>query len=108
NMFCAGHAWSPHGDLVIGGATAYVQVIPPPPDDPYIDYAGGKLVYVFNPRQPCEWPGTAIEYYPSSPSAQPAGSPSPDDYRGLWVRADDLVLRRWYPTATLTHRLVRE
>lgn len=107
NMFCTGHVWSPYGDLIVTGATGYVQIVPPPPALPYIDYVGGKLVYVFNPRRTCQWPGTSTEYYPSSPSAIPAGSPTGDDYRGLWVRADDLAIARWYPTTTLTHRLVR-
>ncbi|MBX3461623.1 MAG: hypothetical protein KF830_00490 [Planctomycetes bacterium] len=105
NMFCAGHAWSPYGDLIVPGATEFELVIPPPPAAPSVAYGGGSLVYVFNPRRTCQWPGTPTEYYPSTVAA---GSPSADDYRGLWARAADLAVPRWYPTATLTHRLLRQ
>lgn len=43
NLFCAGHAWSPFGDLVVVGGTKYV-------DNGFgILYGAGLLTYVFNP-----------------------------------------------------------
>jgi len=93
NLFCAGHAWSPHGDLVVAGGTDFL--LPS-------GFGGGTLNYVFNPREICYWPGTQQPYYPSF------GSGSADDYRGMWVKAPDLQIPRWYPTVTMTHGLVRE
>lgn len=95
DLFCSGHAWSPYGDLIVVGGTDFVE-------NGGILYAAGKLTYVFNPRLPCYWPGltTPVQYYPTlGTTAQ--------DYVGMWVRGPDLDLPRWYPTATLTHGLVR-
>jgi hypothetical protein len=97
-LFCSGHAWTPFGDLVVSGGTDSQNGTPP--------FVGGMLTYVFNPREACIWPASgSIEYYPSPGGAIP--TPSSSDYFGMWVKAPDLALRRWYPTVTLTHRLNR-
>jgi hypothetical protein len=41
DLFCAGHAWTPNGDLLVAGGT----VVYPP------QTAGGRLVYLFDPMR---------------------------------------------------------
>jgi hypothetical protein len=106
SLFCAGHALTPFGDLVVSGGTDF-KLVPPP--DPQLE--GGFLTYVFNPREFCTWPlgaagSTPVEYYPS-PLNIVTRPPSASDYYGMWVQAPDLGVRRWYPTVTLTHRISR-
>jgi hypothetical protein len=97
HIFCGGHAWSPYGDLIFGGGTDYQ--IDPSQTNPPINLFGNRLTYVWNPRHPCRWPtDPTLVYYPAVSAL---------DYVGMWVRGPDLVLPRWYPTATLTHRLQR-
>lgn len=89
-LFCSGHAWSPYGDLVVVGGTTFLGGL-----------AGARLTCVFNPRFPCYWPDTLNAYYPNLGGTAPV-------YAGMWLPGPDLVLPRWYPTATLTHGLARE
>ena len=85
NLFCAGHAWSPHGDLIIAGGSNWRHPL-------YGTVVGGWLTYVFNPRLACIWPGSTsqVEYYPSPTSSQQP--PTTNDYSGLWVEGPDLVI----------------
>ncbi|MBX3463239.1 MAG: hypothetical protein KF830_08710, partial [Planctomycetes bacterium] len=102
-LFCSGHAWTPFGDLVVLGGTDFdwgrTSLAPsqPPPAGwqpvPYL-YAGTRTTYVFNPRLPVPaYPGTIGSMYPG--------------FQGLWQPGPNLIRFRWYPTATLTHRMDR-
>ncbi len=97
DLFCAGHAWSPYGDLIVVGGTDYILSSP--------SYHGGRLTFVWNPRRPIgSWPfqtGLGSQFYlPRQPGTL-------QGFDGLWVQGPSLVKERWYPTATLTHRMSR-
>ncbi|HZN80442.1 MAG TPA: hypothetical protein VFC01_12245, partial [Mycobacterium sp.] len=86
DLFCAGQAWSPYGDLIVVGGQMY---IPP--------LLGSKLTYAWNPDEPVgQWP------VPSPPPT----SLYPGEF-GFWQPGPMLQWDRWYPTATLTARLTR-
>lgn len=71
DFFCAGHAWTSGGELLVaGGTTRY-----PGADDHHGDgIVGGKLVFLWDP-------GGGLE--------------------GTWRRQLDLAVDRWYPTVVL-------
>ena len=86
DLFCAGHAWSPFGYLVVAGGTRYVPAVPDNAAD---------LVFTFDPRFPnLQFPTTGQLLY-SAP--------------GIYWQREPVVLPtpRYYPTLTLTHRLPR-
>ena len=87
DLFCAGHAWSPFGYLVVAGGTRYVPGVP---DN------GADVVFTFDPRYanaPFPVAGVA-QLYPDSGSR--------------WTRENvTLGSKRYYPTVTLTHRVPR-
>lgn len=86
SLFCAGQAWSPHGDLIVAGGTQFGV---PTLQGPYLTYA-------WNPAASTQgWPplGTGAPLYPGEV--------------GLWQRGVDLQQPRFYPTVTLTARLAR-
>jgi hypothetical protein len=86
SLFCAGHAWSPHGDLVVAGGTRYgVPTL-----------QGPVLTFAFNPSASVRgWPplGGGAPLYPGEV--------------GLWEPGPDLQFGRFYPTVTVTHQLSR-
>ncbi len=85
NLFCAGHAWTPYGDLVVAGGTRF---------SPTSGVLGGELTYVFNPAEfSAPFPGQTASLY--------AGAV------GHWVQGPALEHGRWYPTVTQTARLPR-
>ncbi|MBL8729086.1 MAG: DUF1929 domain-containing protein [Planctomycetes bacterium] len=93
DLFCSGHAWSPFGDLIVVGGTDYLP-------SGGAGYHGGILTYAWNPR-------LAVGAWPLGGGGQFYDPTSPLVFFGLWQRGPDLQHRRWYPTATLTHRLSR-
>jgi hypothetical protein len=82
SLFCAGHAWSPFGDLIVAGGTIFTA----PLQGPY-------LTFSFNPNAPfAGWPGGGSSLYPGA---------------GLWKPGVDLQSPRFYPTVVVTSRLSR-
>ena len=97
DLFCAGHAWSPFGDLVVAGGDRFTYT---PPATGYTQAVGAKWLFLFDPS--------------GSSSPFPFGSASAPLYPGevgQWKKApspaDQLVVDRYYPTVILTHRLTR-
>lgn len=89
-LFCAGQAWSPFGDLIVGGGTDFrVNQAPLPL------FTGEIITFAFNPRAAVNnYLGSAtFNLYPG--------------FVGMWEQGPDLRRRRWYPSTTLTHRLQR-
>jgi hypothetical protein len=87
NLFCSGHTWTEHGDLVVVGGTDFFTTAG-------VFYNGARVTMVCNPRlDVATYPGTAINPYPG--------------LFGMWRRGPDLQSKRWYPTATRTLRLPR-
>jgi hypothetical protein len=87
NLFCAGHAWTQYGDLVVVGGTTYALPA---------SLLGATLTYAFSPSEasaPFPTPGATQSLY--------AGG------TGHWAPGPDLQFSRWYPTAMLTSRLAR-
>lgn len=84
DLFCAGHAWSPFGDLIVAGGTDFTPA-----------FYGADRTFAFNPRRD-------TENYPLVP-----GVNMYPGFVGLWVPGPDLEDKRWYPTMTLTHRYQR-
>lgn len=85
SLFCAGQAWSPHGDLVVAGGTGFGAP----------SFSGAKLTYAWNAKLPTRgWPDApAVPLYPGEV--------------GLWEPGPPLAFDRFYPTTTLTARLQR-
>ena len=85
DLFCAGHAWSPFGYLVVSGGTQYVSS----------SLDGGKLNFTFDPRyQSAPFPGGTVPLYPGA--------------IGRWTEeVPRLGVSRFYPTVTLTSRFPR-
>jgi len=44
DLFCAGHAWTPDGELFVAGGTRYILYPGPPPV-----YAGAKIAIIYDP-----------------------------------------------------------
>ncbi|MCA8976155.1 MAG: DUF1929 domain-containing protein [Planctomycetes bacterium] len=87
DLFCAGQTWSPFGDLIVAGGTGFDAA-----STPLFD--GAVVTMVMNPRLPsADYPGVTASLYPG--------------FDGMWKRGDDLEDARWYPTTTLTNRLLR-
>lgn len=84
DLFCAGHAWSPFGDLIVVGGTSWSGSL---------GQFAANLTWVFDPNQ-------TVQPFLASASLYP------NDV-GLWVQGPSLDNPRYYPTATLTHRLQR-
>ncbi len=86
SLFCAGHAWSPFGDLIVAGGTFYNGTI-----------VGANFALAFNPRLETDrWPGI-----PATTAVYPG-------QLGLWKPASVVLQEdRFYPTVTLTARLNR-
>ena len=89
NLFCAGHTWSPFGDLIVVGGTAFLNAFPA------YGFLGGKMTYALN----------LDALWGTYPGVTNAWSPYADF--GFWQRGPDLTDARWYPTATLTFPLTR-
>lgn len=86
DLFCAGHAWSPFGYLVVAGGTEQT------PAD-----LGAKLLFTFDPR---------FDNAPFGGGAGPSLYPNATGTR--WDRAGfDLNVDRYYPTTTLARRFPR-
>lgn len=95
-LFCAGHAWSPFGDLVVAGGDKFTYT---PPATGYTQAVGADWLFLFDPSAssaPFPFGGATGPLYPSE--------------FGAWIPAPPpghLVVDRYYPTVTLTHRLTR-
>ena len=53
DLFCAGHAWSQHGDLVIAGGAKFDMTYDPSRQEPFVmgpDH-GAKHLFLFDPEQ---------------------------------------------------------
>ncbi len=72
--FCAGHAWTANGDLLVAGGTTCHQ-----------NTSCGA--------PPCAAPGGAVLVYLWQP---PTSTASTDG--GTWVQQPDLATKRWYPS----------
>jgi hypothetical protein len=99
NMFCAGHAWTPSGDLIIAAGSRWAFDHPDPGGD---GYGRGRLLawngsYVWNPALPGSWTSSV-----SGPSGRTDTHIkfTKEHYvsAGAWVRGPDLRDYRWYPT----------
>lgn len=96
SLFCTGHAWSAQGNLVVAGGGAFDY--DPPPGGTTED--GAKFLFMFDPER--------VSHVQSSVVIS-------NLYVGEfgWWREPplglnkDLTVDRYYPTVTLTHRLVR-
>jgi hypothetical protein len=87
NLFCAGHAWSRHGDLIVAGGTNHNATVGA--------YFGTGDTFSFNPSiasAPFPLPGQTALYATSL---------------GHWSPGPALNSPRWYPTVTHTARLPR-
>ncbi|MGE3174557.1 MAG: galactose oxidase-like domain-containing protein [Planctomycetota bacterium] len=90
-LFCSGHCWSPHGDLVVaGGATS--------------GNGGTPLTFVYRPDEIGQaWPTLDGKLWTNDF----AGPPMYPGGHGRWIYGPALDHDRYYPTVTLTHRLDR-
>jgi hypothetical protein len=106
DLFCTGHAWSQHGDLVVAGGARFDMSFDPnrlPPFDWGPDQ-GAKYLYLFDPDRPSSrFPGSP----PLSPPSMYAGE------FGAWLQQPtstgprQLHADRYYPTVTLSQKLSR-
>lgn len=85
DLFCAGHAWSPYGYLVVAGGAQHT--VPP--------YLGEHFVYSYDPRfDNAFFPNTTTPVYPGAGGTR-------------WREEMSLQSDRFYPTLTLTQRFPR-
>lgn len=82
-LFCAGHTWTQHGDLVVVGGTRFTDVGPPPTP---LRQAAADMTWVFAPSE------QSVDY--------------PGRY-GRWFEGPTLTSSRYYPTAMLTGLIPR-
>lgn len=90
DLFCTGHAWSEHGDLVVAGG-ANLRFAKDAQGNWLVTENGAKFTYLMDPARPSAINQTGL--YPGDSGEWRAGTP--------------LVIDRYYPTVTMTHRLAR-
>lgn len=94
SIVCAGHAWSQEGDLIVaGGEKGEIDALTNPPLISNFEIT--KTLAVFDPVAPSQSFGHACSLYLGEVGAW------------QWLRNQELLVGRWYPTVTLSQRLTR-
>lgn len=98
DLFCTGHAWSQHGDLVVaGGTTADFDGTTTPPTP--VGVRSAKFLFLFDPS-------AASQPFPGQP---PVTSLYPSPHVGRWLQylgaTGGLLVDRFYPTVTLSQKI---
>jgi hypothetical protein len=108
NLFCAGHAWSPSGDLVIAGGSNWTWIS----EGGVIAASNAGILgawdgtYVWNPALPGSW--TSSTYTGGvRQDIQRAFTSGHYVSAGAWVRGPDMDSLRWYPTVLPYPRVSR-
>lgn len=92
NLFCAGHCWSPYGDLVVVGGDSTAGT-------------GTAMVMLYRPDEVGQaWPVLSpVLGWTNNFN----GTPLYGGAHGKWIYGPALQHDRYYPTVTLSSRLVR-
>lgn len=97
DIFCAGHTWSPNGDLVVAGGTRH---------DAQAGHHAADRTFIFNPALATGFSrdvGGQLVYTPLN-GGHYGGASGGGSY-GLWVEGPRLTSVRYYPTLLLTHEM---
>jgi Domain of unknown function (DUF1929) len=92
NLFCAGHAWTPNGDLLVAGGMRW--------DLAFLQYADNKT-FMWCPSLPI---GVHVTDNPLSSLL--TGGHYTGAY-GAWIQGPTLDYNRYYPTVNVTKQLSR-
>ncbi len=103
DLFCSGHAWSQHGDLVVAGGAKFDVTVDPTQGISATDLAA-RYLFLFDPD-------TATSPFPLQ--AAPTSPLYPGEF-GAWMQqtkqaggVEELHSDRYYPTVTLSQVMTR-